>query len=41
MRALPIGPAAALGFEQRWWRCGDLFTVPLELPYMNVVSARR
>jgi hypothetical protein len=39
VRALPIGPAAALGFEARWWRIGHLFTVPLDLPFVNVVCA--
>jgi hypothetical protein len=37
VRAIPIGPAAALGFEKRWWRAGNLFTVPLAVPYVNVV----
>jgi hypothetical protein len=39
IRALPIGPAAALGFEKRWWAAGHLFTVPLTPPFVNVVCA--
>jgi hypothetical protein len=39
LRAIPIGPAAALGYEQRWWRASRLFTTPIDQPFVNVVCA--
>src|SRR5271154_5548278 len=38
-RALPIGPAAALGFERRWYDISSSFTVPMVIPFVNIVCA--
>lgn len=38
-RALPIGGAAALGFDRRWFDIGDSFTVAMAIPFINIVCA--
>lgn len=40
VRALPVGPSAALGTELRWWRISKAFTCPLTVPYINVICVR-
>lgn len=39
VRALPIGPATAMASEKRWYDVGHLFTVPMAIPFVNVVCA--
>ncbi len=40
VRALPIGPAVAIGGdERRWYDISHLFTTPMSLPYLNIVCA--
>jgi hypothetical protein len=39
VRALPIGPASAIGTEKRWYELGGLFTTPMSIPFVNIVCA--
>jgi len=39
VRALPIGTTAALTVEKRWYDISDSFTVPMSIPFINVVCA--
>lgn len=40
VRGLPLSAAAGMAVERRWWDLKALFTVPLEVPYINVICTR-